>query len=113
MSDVAALANVPSTDEERAIWSFAHAAHHRDIIRVIYQITGIALPEYILDPLDLSTTSIWADQHQQMHTAMDQVLGISPLNLDEWDWKDKNTLGGNIFSNFTEHLQASETLEIG
>ena|ERR1700722_11694250 len=113
MSDVAALANVPATEEERAIWSFAHAAHHRDIIRVIYQITGIALAEYILDPLDLSSGSIWADQHQLMHTQMDQILGIDPLNIDEWDWKDKSTLSGNIWSNFTEHLQASETLEIG
>jgi hypothetical protein len=113
VSDVAALANVPGTDQERAIWSFAHAAHHRDIIRVIYQVTRIALPEYILDPIDINDTSIWADQHQQMHSQMDQILGISSFNLDDWNWKDKSSLGSNIFNNFVEHLQAADNLEIG
>lgn len=113
MSDVAAIANVPGSDQERNIWSFAHAAHHADIIRVIYQITKIALPTYILDPFDVNNTEIWADQHQLMHLQMDQILGISPLNLDEVDWKNKATLGSWIFDNFTEHLQAANTLEIG
>lgn len=113
MSDVAALFNVPGTDEERAIWSFAHAAHHRDINRLIYQITGIALPEYILDPFDVDNTGVWADQHQQMHNQMDEVLGINPFNLDEVDWKNKSTLGGWIWDNAQEHYQAANLLEIG
>jgi hypothetical protein len=101
------------TDEERAVWSFAHAAHHTDIIRTIYQITGIALSSYILDPFDINNSEIWADQHQQMHNEMDEVLGISPFNLDSWDWKDKATLAGNIWNNFSEHYQAAAILEIG
>lgn len=113
MSDVAALFNIPNTDQDRAIWSFAHAAHHADIIRVIYQITKIALPSYILDPFDIKDTGVWADQHQLMHIQMDQILNISPFNLDYVDWKDKSTLGGWIFDNATEHLQAANTLEIG
>jgi hypothetical protein len=113
MSGVASLANVPGTDEELVEWSFAHAAHHADIIRVIYQINQVALPSFILDPVDINNSEIWADQHQQMHLQMDAILGISPLNIDEWDWRDKSTLGGNIWANFSEHLQASEILEIG
>lgn len=113
MSDVAALFNVPGTDEERAIWSFAHMAHHRDILRVIYQVTGIALPEYCLDPVDINDTSVWADQHQQMHSQMDLILDISQNNLDDWDWKNKATLGGVVFLNASEHYQAAAILEIG
>ena len=113
MSDVAALANVPGDDRELAEWSFAHMAHHQDIVRVIYQITKVALPVFILDPIDVNNPQVWADQHQQMHNQLDDILGIFPLNLDDWNWKDKSTLAGNVFNNFTEHLQASEILEIG
>lgn len=113
MSSVASLANVPQTDEQLQLWSFAHAAHHADIIRLIYQITRIALPSYILDPLDPNDTSVWADQHQQMHLQMDELLGISPLNLDDIIWSDKSTLGSWIFNNFSEHYQAANILEIG
>jgi hypothetical protein len=113
MSSVASLANIPQTDDQRAMWSFAHAAHHNDIIRLIYQITKIALPTYILDPFDINNTAIWADQHQQMHVQMDELLGISPLNLDDVDWKDDKTIGSWIFNNFTEHYQAASILEIG
>jgi hypothetical protein len=113
LSDVAALANVPGTPQELAEWSFAHAVHHIDIVRVIYQITKIALPIYVLDPIDINNPQVWADQHQQMHTQMDQILGISGFNLDDWDWKNKSTLASNVWNNFQEHLQASETLEIG
>lgn len=113
MSDVAALFNVPSTDQERAIWSFAHAAHHNDIIRVIFQITGVILATYILDPFDPDNTGVWADQHQQMHNQMDDILGISPFNLDEVNWKDKSTLSGWIYDNANEHFQAANILEIG
>ena len=113
MSDVAGLANVPGNPQELAEWSFAHMAHHQDIIRVIYQITKQALPVYILDPVDIENSQVWADQHQQMHTAMDAILGISGFNLDDWDWKNQSTLAGNVYNNFVEHLQAANILEIG
>jgi hypothetical protein len=113
MSDIAGLFNVPTTDTERSIWSFAHATHHQDIIRVIFEITGISLASYILDPFDINNSEIWADQHQIMHSQMDQILGISPFNLDSWDWKDKSTLAGNVYNNAIEHYQAAAILEIG
>jgi len=113
VSDVAGLANVPTTPEQLAEWSFAHMAHHQDIIRVIYQVIKVALPVYILDPIDVENSQTWADQHQQMHVNMDAILGINGFNLDDWDWKNQSTLSGNIFNNCTEHLQAADILEIG
>jgi hypothetical protein len=113
MSSVAALANIPRDPLQLAEWSFAHAVHHYDIIRVIYQITKIALPVYILDPFDVNNVDIWNDQHQQMHNQMDTLLGISGFNLDDADWKDDKTIGGWIWNNFSEHYQAANILEIG
>lgn len=113
MSGLADLYNVPSTDEERAAWSFAHMAHHRDINTRIYVLTKIALPEYIIDPLDPRDTGSWEYLHQTMHDNQNQVLGIQGQDLTGIDWKNPELLGGWIFLNGNEHFQASNILEIG
>lgn len=113
MSGVAGLLNVPETDEQRAVWLSLHMSHHRDINRVIYQITKIALPEYILDPLDVDNPSSWGDQHQSLHTEMDAILGIKGFDIQEVDWKDSGKLGSWIQLHFNEHYQAANILEIG
>jgi hypothetical protein len=113
MSGLADLANVPATDEERAQWSFAHMAHHRDINEKIYVLVKLALPEYILDPVDPRDTGQWEYQHQLMHDAQNQILGIEGQDLTGIDWKNQNVLAGWIFLNMSEHFQASNILEIG
>lgn len=113
MSGLANLYNVPTTDEERAQWSFSHMAHHRDIAQQIYNLLKIALPEYILDPINLDDTGTWEDQHQLMHDTQNQLLGIEGQDLTGVDWKDPNLTAAWIFLNASEHFQASEILEIG
>jgi hypothetical protein len=113
VSGLADLYNVPSNDEERAQWSFAHMAHHRDINRRIYELVKIALPEYILDPVNPSDSGEWEYQHQLMHDAQNGLLGIQGQDLTGIDWKDQRILSGWIFLNSNEHYQASNILEIG
>lgn len=113
MSAVADLYNVPGNDQERSVWSSAHMAHHRDINRVIYQLIGLALPEYLLNPVDPNNTGPWDDLHQAMHQQMDEVLGISGFNLLGVDWNSQELLASWIFLNATEHKQAADILEIG
>lgn len=113
MSAIANLYNVPSTDEERAQWAFSHMAHHRDINARIYLLTKIALPEYILDPVNPDDTGDWETQHQIMHDNQNQLLGITGQDLTGIDWKDSRLLAGWVFLNASEHVQASNILEIG
>lgn len=113
MSGIASLANVPTTDEERAEWSFAHMAHHRDIAEKIYVLAKVALPEYILDPIDPNDTGTWEYQHQLMHDNQNALLGIDGQDLTGIDWKNQNLLAAWIQLNFNEHYQASNELEIG
>jgi hypothetical protein len=113
MSGLANLYNVPSTDEERAAWSFSHMAHHRDINARIYLLVKIALPEYILDPIDPRDSGTWEYQHQLMHDNENQILGIQGQDLTGIDWKDPNLLAAWIWLNANEHYQASSILEIG
>lgn len=113
MSGLADLYNVPTNDAERAQWAFAHMAHHRDINRRIYELVKIALPEYILDPVNPDDTGDWEYQHQLMHDNQNQLLGINGQDLTDIDWKDQRILNAWVFLNSSEHYQASNILEIG
>lgn len=113
MSGLADLYNVPSNDEERAFWAFAHMAHHRDINRRIYELVKIALPEYILDQINPDDVGTWEYQHQLMHDAQNSLLNIDGQDLTGVDWKNNNELSAWILLNANEHYQASNILEIG
>jgi hypothetical protein len=113
MSGLADLYNVPTTDEERAQWSFAHMAHHRDINQRIYDLIRVALPEYIIDPINVDDPGDWDYQHQLMHDNQNQILGILGQDLTGAEWKDERLLAGWIFLNSNEHYQASAILGIG
>lgn len=113
VSGIANLVNVPATEAERSRWAFSHMAHHRDIILAIYNLILVALPEYILDPIDVNDVGQWEYQHQQMHDNQNQLLGISGQDLTGVDWKNERLLAAWIQLNYNEHLQASDILEIG
>jgi hypothetical protein len=113
MSGLANLYNVPVTDDERAAWAFSHMVHHRDINAKIYLLIKVALPEYVLDPINVNDTGQWEYQHQLMHDKQNQILGIQGQDLTGVNWKDQRLLDAWIWINASEHYQASAILEIG
>lgn len=114
MSAVAAIFNVPSTQEEFNIWSFAHAAHHIDIIRKIYELTGKELQhQYVLDPFDKNNAGVWIYQHQLMHQEMDPLLGIAGYDLLDVNFTNPNEFAGWVWLDAQEHYQAANILSIG
>lgn len=113
MSAIAALYNVPSNEPELNSWAFAHMAHHRDINRAIYQLTGLSLIENILDPLDPRDIGVWLYQHQVMHQQFEPILGIAGYDLLDVDWQNPQELAGWILLNATTHQQAADELGIG
>lgn len=113
MSDIAGLYNVPSNLAELNTWAFAHAAHHRDINRTIYQLTGTSLAENILDPLNPNDIGVWLYQHQFMHDQFETLLGIAGYDLLDVDWENPQELAGWILLNANAHQQAANILNIG
>ena len=91
---LANLYNVPTTPEQLNNWAFAHMSHHRDIIRVVYQVLALALPEYALDPVVPSS-------------------GGAPYNLLGLDWNNENKLSAWIQLNADEHRRAGNILGLG
>lgn len=110
---VAAIFNVPTTEENFAQWAFAHMAHHRDIIRVIYEVTGVALPEYILDPFNPFERTNWEYTHQVMHQQMNALIGVEGNDLLSVDWADENKRAAWIMLNASEHRQIGDFLGLG
>ncbi|MDE2099001.1 MAG: hypothetical protein KGL39_17235 [Patescibacteria group bacterium] len=113
MSGIAGLYNVPSTQTELEQWSFAHAAHHIDINRAIYEKTGITLASYVLDPFDLNNPGVFLYQHQLMHEAQNGILEIKGYNLLDVNIKDQSEFAGWIWLVADEHYQAAQILGIG
>lgn len=113
---VAAIYNVPGAQSEFEQWAFAHMAHHRDIIRYLYELgaaTGGSLDEFSLDPLNPREAGVWLYQHQVMHDQMEAILGIQGYNLLAVDFTNQNELTGWIWLNAQIHYQAGNILGLG
>lgn len=110
---LAVLYEYPVTPGDFAVWSFVNAAHHRDIIRLIYEQSGDELQEYVLDPFDPRDMAGWLNQHQQMHDAMNASLGIAGYNLLELDWADAGAANVWLTQHAQEHMAAGQILNLG
>lgn len=110
------LYSVPKTPQALSTWSFSNAAHHRDIIRAIFEQHSVTIPQYVLDPFnptDPNLMDTWLYQHQDMHNRQNAILGISGFDLNSVDWTDEKDLTRWIAQHGDEHAQAGRILNIG
>lgn len=110
---LATILDPPQNVPDFAVWSFAHAAHHRDINRVVFSQSGTQLPDFVLDPWDPTDSETWLYQHQLMHTAQNQVLGIAGYNLTTLEWDAPAQVLDWFWSHGQEHYQAGAILNLG
>jgi hypothetical protein len=113
---LAALYNIPVTQNQLAEWSFVNAAAHADIVRLIFQNNGQTLDKFVLDPFnpqDEDSFQTWLYQHQIMHQQMDAILGIQGYDLLDVDFTNSGLLAGWIASHANEHVQAGQILGLG
>ena len=94
-------------------WAFAHAANHRDIIRIIARDQSIRLDEYILDPIDFNNFSTWLTGHQLMHNEMNDALSVESTALQQLDLRDPEDVGNWLLRHVNEHIRAGEILGLG
>ena len=109
---LANIYNVPTDQQTTDEWAFSHMAHHRDINRKIYELHGIEIPEYSLDPFDTNDTGTFCYQHQEMHNIQNAVLGIAGNDLTDVVWKDEEQRASWVQLNAIEHLQANQILGV-
>lgn len=109
---VNSLLNTPKTSEEWNSWSFSHAQDHLKIIQAIQQQTGIVLIQYQVDPINFISPFDFLRRHAQTHTDMNGALGLQSIDLSELDINDPKKVEAWIYSNYQEHNNAHEALEI-
>ena len=105
---------LPQTPQEWAGWSFAHEAHHRDVNRVIWQLHGMTLPDFPLDPFrPEGDTSVWLYHHAVSHNNINAVLKQQDQLLVAVDWQDDDSVQDWMAANFVDHLKWSQTFGVG
>ena len=110
---LASLQNYPRTRDEFALWSFGHAAHHRDILRRIFETKNQNLTSFLLDPFDPTEMGSWTQNHWIMHQQMDKALNIQSYDLSQLDWEDPELMTDWLQKNYYEHSIAAQLLNIG
>lgn len=108
---VADIFNIPGTATELAAWSFLHMALHRSEIQAVLRQKNVILIEFVLDPIDVTPNSVWFQQHQSMHDAVDQQMGVAQFNLTDVNWTDDAQRLGWFQSHAQLHKQETDALE--
>lgn len=109
---VANIFNIPNTDAELAIWSRMHMMWHRSMNVRILAVHHIALPEFVLDPVDLSQGSNFPQNHQTMHNNIDAILGVQGQDLLSIEWSDESARIGWFQSHALLTQLESNALEV-
>lgn len=71
-----------------------------------------SLPVYQLDPINFISPADFIWRHAQTHTDMNGALGLQSTDLSTVDLTDENKVAAWIYSNYQEHNNAHNQLEI-
>ena len=110
---LAGLLNIPSGDGPRNTWAFDHQDHHRKIQNSIFQTYGVAIPDFILDPMppfNDPSFSVWAYQHQSATTAYEGILNIPSDDFTDVDYTKDDQVYSWLRLHFQSHFLAEQAL---
>ena len=110
---LAALLNVPSRSNDWSTWSWHHRLSHSAILGAALRQRGVALTDYVLDPINLDHVEDWLERNQQMHVDMNGVVGSQSVDLTDVDFKDSKQLQAWISIHYLEHQTVEQRFGIG
>ena len=108
---LAELFELPKTDSDWAMWSFAHQAFHHDVDQTIARTYSVTLAEYALDPFNPTDTQ-WLYNHQESHNARNAVLGVKGYDLTNLDLSNEQSVIDWINLHASEEQYAAEKLNL-
>lgn len=106
------LLEIPKNANDWQRWSFHHRDEHRAIRQAIQSQIGVNLPEYQLDPINGSDTTLWLQNNAQSHGDMNGALHLPSVNLLDVHFDDPRALEAWIWLHYQEHFSASAKLQI-
>lgn len=109
---LAALLNIPHTEQEWSQFAYAHRDSHDRIRAAIKAKTGVSLTDYQIDPMNPQSIDLFLQNNSQLHDDMNSTLGLPGVNLDVVDLSKDNERDAWINFHYLEHYYAERKLGI-
>ena len=109
---LAALQNIPKTEQDWSRWSFNHDQDHYEIIQAIAAQKQVSLQRVPLDPIPFFDFESWLMRNAQSHVDFNGVLGLPGNDLSSLDLKNPSEVAQWVSLNFQEHYNARAALKI-
>jgi hypothetical protein len=109
---LAALLNVPKTEEQWQQFSYDHRNSHDKIRAAILKKYGVNLTDYLVDPINPDNIKQFLQNNAALHTDMNGILQSQSADLLDVKLDDPQQLDSWINLNYQEHQNAEQLLGI-
>lgn len=109
---LASLLNIPETQSDWSIWSYAHRDQHDIVNQAIQKQYGINLTQYPLDPIPFDDLQQWLTWNSDAHDDVNSVLGTQGSDLQFVDFSDPAQKEGWIYLHRREHETWAAALKV-
>ena len=109
---LAALLNVPKTEEQWQQFSYDHRNSHDNIRAAILKKYGVNLTDYLVDPINQDNIKQFLQNNAALHTDMNSILQAQSSDLLDVDVSNPQQLDSWINLNYQEHQNAEQLLGI-
>jgi hypothetical protein len=109
---LAALLNVPKTDEQWRQFSYDHRNSHDKIRAAILKKYGVNLTDYQIEPINSDSLQQFLQNNAALHTDMNGILKSQSSDLLDVDFSKPEQLESWINLNYQEHQNAEQLLGI-
>jgi ABC-type nitrate/sulfonate/bicarbonate transport system substrate-binding protein len=109
---LAALMNVPKTEEQWRQFSYDHRNSHDKIRAAILKKYGVNLVDYQIEPINPDNIRQFLQDNASLHSAMNGVLQSQSSDLLDVDFTDPRQLDSWVNLNYQEHENAEQLLGI-
>lgn len=107
---LATLYNVPEDDNGLNVFSFSNNDEHNKIAMAIASQYNVEVPYYLLDPMPMQDMGTWLENHQVLHTIMDNIAGVNSNDLTTVDFTNEAQRTEWIWLHAQEHYLVADFL---
>lgn len=100
---LAELLNIPRTPRDWSALSFANYLDHQQISAAILAQKNVSITGQIIDPIPFDDIGDWLARHQQLHTAIDNLLMVQSFDLQSVNLFDARQAEAWVWQHWSEH----------
>lgn len=107
---LAMLLYPPPTDRGPEEWSYHNLQHHQAVSDAIYAQRGVRVTATNIYPMRGDNLMSWARAHQEWHDAINGILGVPGVDLQNVDWEQREEIDAFFWLHFNQHRAWAQTL---